>query len=138
MKRRFQLGAVVALSAAITLSACQRVQDAPITGAVSSDGWHLAVLQRGWPLTVGTNAFVVTLQDQTRAYTLPGDVQVKMTMVPAGSDGTAQAQTVNLQPDGQNGFYLAIVDLPQKTVWRAELTATRQAVDHRFTFSLQN
>lgn len=126
------------LLALIALSGCAKVQDKPIVDITSADNWHVTVSTRQIPLQVGSNSFVVAIQSPDRAWVKPGDVTLKMTMKAKSDDPAAAPAEVNLQPDGENGHFLALVDLSKADEWQSHLIINHKTVDHRLDFTLAN
>lgn len=125
--------------AAVLMAGCTKVQDKPILDTISPDSWRVVVSTRHVPLQPGSNAFVVAIQSPDRAWVRPNEVQVQMTMTPRDEgDQPGGARNVALQPDGQNGHYLAIVDLPQATVWESDLAIHHRGQDYQVRFPLSN
>lgn len=132
MKRWLMLAAVV-------MAGCTKIQDKPVLDTISPESWRVVVSTRQIPLQVGSNAFVVAIQSPDRAWVRPNEVQVSMTMTPRDTTTPpGEPQTVSLQPDGQNGHYLAIVDLRKADVWDSELAIHHRGHDHQISFALSN
>lgn len=131
--RGWALGMVV-----LVLTGCSKAQETVLSQATSSDGWRVLAATRHGTLQQGYNDVVIAVQDPSRMWLPPNDVQVTMKVVPAHPRPSQTPPPVEMQPDGQPGHWLGIVELAQSDTWHCDLDVTAKAVSHKFAFDLRN
>ncbi|MBC7542303.1 MAG: hypothetical protein H7338_06195 [Candidatus Sericytochromatia bacterium] len=117
---------------------CAKAQETVLTTASSSDAWTVTAATRHGALNVGVNDIVIKVQNPMHGLVTPGDVDVKLVMTPANPQPSSTPPPVEMQPDGQPGHWLAIVELPQSDTWHCELSIDQKAVPHKVRFDLKN
>ena len=122
----------------LLLSGCARAQETILAQANSSDAWHVVAATRHGRLAVGTTDVVIGVQDPMHAWMAPGDVQLTLKLQPAHPTPAETPPPVELQPDGQPGHWLAIMELPHADTWHCQLGIGYHAAQHTAAFDLQN
>jgi hypothetical protein len=120
------------------LTGCTKAHETLLTTANSSDGWTVTAATRHGALNVGVNDVVIAIQDPMHGWIAPGDVDVKMVMTAAHPVPSSSPAPVEMQPDGQPGHWLAIVELPHADTWHCALTIDKKAVPFKVDFDLKN
>ena len=123
---------------ALLLSGCTKAQETILAQANSSDAWHVVAATRHGKLQKGVNDIVIAVQDPMHAWINPGDAQVALVMKADHPRPSSSPPPVEMQPDGEPGHWLAIVELPQSGTWHCELNIDSKAVNHKVAFDLQN
>jgi hypothetical protein len=122
----------------LLLAGCTKAEETILAQAHSSDGWTVLAGTRHGKLTQGFNDIVIGVKDPMHAWLPPNDVTITMKMTPSQPRPAQTPAPVEMQPDGQNGHWLAIVELPQSDTWRCELDVNHKTISHKFEFDLKN
>jgi hypothetical protein len=124
--------------AVLLLTGCSKAQETVLAQANSSDGWRVLAATRHGALTTGYNDVVIAVQDPMRAWIPPGDTTITMKVTAAHPKPSQTPPPVEMQPDGEPGHWLAIVELPQSDTWHCDLDVNYKTIGHKFQFDLQN
>jgi hypothetical protein len=124
--------------AVLLLSGCTKAQETVLAQTRSADGWSVLAATRHGKLQPGYNDVVIGVQDAMHGWLPPNDVTITMKVTPAHPQPQQSPPSVEMQPDGQHGHWLAIVELAHADTWHCELDVNHKTVSHKFQFDLQN